>query len=193
MQTLDNILDKLDDHREQLLMSIEMLPDEALVEEEAIGRFSIANILAIQAVWEAELVTGFMRIDQGKKPERLLKALDDPKTYNKQRFIENKDRSLDSVFNDYQQVRVQVEQWLEDFSEKALNDPKRYKFFRGKPLVEIVGQMTWEREAKYVPPFSAFAKSWIDSRDTATLMEVSTFVPLTDLSTEEEHDDNPSN
>ncbi|NHZ72650.1 MAG: ClbS/DfsB family four-helix bundle protein, partial [Aquificales bacterium] len=141
MQTLDNILDKLDDHREQLLMSIEMLPDEALVEEEAIGRFSIANILAIQAVWEAELVTGFMRIDQGKKPERLLKALDDPKTYNKQRFIENKDRSLDSVFNDYQQVRVQVEQWLEDFSEKALNDPKRYKFFRGKPLVEILGKV----------------------------------------------------
>jgi len=193
MQTLDNILDNLDDNREQLLIAIEMLPDEALVEEGAIGRFSIANILAIQAVWEAELVTGFMRIDQGKKPERLLNALADPKTYNKQRYIENKDRTLDSVFNDYQQVRVQVEQWLEAFSEKALNDPKRYKYFRGKTLVKIIGEVTWEREAKYASPFSAYAKSWVDSRDAATLMEASSFVPLSDLTMKDEHNDDSNN
>jgi len=115
MLTLDNILDKLDDTREQLLMAIETLPDEALVEENAIGRFSITDVLAIQAAWEAELVTAFMQLNQGKKPERLLNALADPKTYNKQCYLENKERSLDSIFNDYQQVRVQVEQWLEDF------------------------------------------------------------------------------
>ncbi len=193
MQTLDNILDKLDDTREQLLMSIEMLPDEALVEENAIGRFSIADVLAIQAVWEAELVTGFMRIDQGKTPERLLKALVDPKTYNKQRYIENKDRSLDSIFNDYQQVRVQIEEWLEVFSEKQLNDPKRYKFFKGKALVKIIGEVTWEREAKYVSPFSAFAQFWIDSRDATTMMESSTFVPLTDLMPKDKTDDDTDN
>lgn len=192
MQTLDNILDKLDDTREQLLMAIEILPDEALVEEAAIGRFSIADVLAIQAVWEAELVTGFMQIDQGKRPERLLKALADPKTYNKERYLENKERSLDNVFNDYQQVRVQVEQWLESFSEKALNDPKRYKYFRGKSLVQIIGEVTWEREIKYVSPFSAFAQSWIDSRDAATMMESSNFVPLSDLTTEDDSYDKPS-
>jgi hypothetical protein len=193
MQTLDNILDNLDNTREKLLMAIEMLPDEALVEEAAIGRFSIADVLAIQAVWEAELVTGFMHIDQGKKPERLLNALADPKTYNKQRYIENKDRSLDSIFNDYQQVRVQVEEWLEIFSEKALNDPMRYKVLKGKPLINIVAEVTWEREAKYVSPFSAFAQSWIDSRETDTLMEVSTFIPLSDFTTETDTDDDPSN
>lgn len=192
MQTLDNILDKLDDTREQLLMAIEILPDEALVEEAAIGRFSIADVLAIQAVWEAELVTGFMQIDQGKRPERLLKALADPKTYNKERYLENKERSLDSIFNDYQQVRVQVEQWLESFSEKALNDPKRYKYFKGKSLVQIIGTVTWEREAKYVSPFSAFAQAWIDSRDAATLMDASTFVPLSDLTTKDNSHDKTS-
>ena len=193
MQTLDHILDKLDDTREQLLMTIEMLPDEALAEEKAVGRSSIINILAIQAAWEAELVTGLMRIDQGKKPERLLTALDAPKTYNKQRFIENKGRSLDSIFNDYQQVRIQVEQWLEEFSEKALNDSKRFKFFRGKSLIQIVGEVTWEREEKFVLPFSAFAQSRIESREAATLMAASTFMPLSNLTTEDEPDDNPSN
>jgi hypothetical protein len=192
MQTLDNILDKLDDTREQLLMAIEVLPDDALVEEAAIGRFSIADVLAIQAVWEAELVTGLMQIDQGKQPERLLKALADPKTYNKERYLENKERSLDNVFNDYQQVRVQVEQWLEAFSEKVLNDPKRYKYFRGKSLVQIIGEVTWEREIKYVSPFSAFAQSWIDSRDAATMMESSNFVPLSDLTMEDDSHDTPS-
>ena len=192
MQTLDNILDNLDNTREKLLMAIEMLPDEALVEEAAIGRFSIADVLAIQAVWEAELVTGFMHIDQGKKPERLLNALVDPKTYNKQRYIENKDRSLDSIFNDYQQVRVQVEEWLEIFSEKTLNDPTRYKFLKGKPLISIVAEVTWEREMKYVSPFSAFARSWIDSREADTLMEVSTFIPLSDLIAGDDNDDDLS-
>lgn len=192
MQTLDTILDKLDDTREQLLIAIETLPDEALVEEAAIGRFSIAEVLAIQAVWEAELVTGFNQIDQGKQPDRLLKALADPKMYNKERYLENKERSLDSIFNDYQQVRVQVEQWLESFSEKALNDRKRYKYFRGKSLVQIIGTVTWEREAKYISPFSAFAQSWSDSRDGVTRMESSSFVPLTDLTTEDNSDDEPS-
>lgn len=193
MQTLDNILDKLDDTREQLLMAIEVLPDEALVEENAIGRFSITDVLAIQAAWEAELVTAMMHLNQGKKPERLLNALADPKTYNKKCYLENKERSLDSIFNDYQQVRVQVEQWLEDFSEKALNEPKRYSYFRGKSLVDIVGQVTWDREAKFVSPFSAFAQSWIDSRDATTMMSASTFIPLSNFTSEDTLDDNFSN
>lgn len=191
--TLEDILDKLDATREQLLVAIEMLPDEMLVEENAIGRFSIADVLAIQAAWEAELVTGFMRLDQGKKPEALLAALADPKTYNKQRYFENKDRSLDSIFDDYQQARIQVEQWLETFSEKALNDPKRFPVLLGRTLVNIVGQVTWEREEKYISPFSAFAQSWADSRQADELLASPTFIPLTDLTTEDEpHDDDPN-
>jgi hypothetical protein len=193
MQTLDTILDKLDDSREQLLMAIEALPDEALTEEAAIGRFTIADILALQAVWEAELVTGFNQIDLGKQPDRLLKALADPKTYNKQRYLENKGRSLDSIFNDYQQVRVQVEQWLEAFSEKALNDSKRYKYFRGKSLVQIIGEVTWEREANYVSPLATFAQSWLERHDAETLTDSASFVPLTDLTTEDDSDDQPHN
>ncbi|PIE80755.1 MAG: hypothetical protein CSA11_06800 [Chloroflexi bacterium] len=183
MQTVDTILDKLDDTREQLLIAIEMLPDEALLEENAIGRFSLADVLAIQAAWEAELVTGLMHLDQGKQPERLLAALADPQTYHQQRYIENKDRSLDSIFNNYQQVRVQVEEWLEEFSEKALNDPQHYPFFKGKSLVKIMGEVTWEQEAQYVSPFSAFAQLWIDSHDAAT-MTAAAFMPLADLGTE---------
>jgi hypothetical protein len=186
MQTLENILDKLDSVRERLLMAFEALPDEALEETGAVGRFSIADVLAIQAAWEAELVTGFMRLDQNKKPEQLLLALDNPETFNKQRYLENRERSLDSIFDDYQQARVHVEQWLEEFSEKALNDPKRFKWLGGKSLVILVGQVTWEREEKFIAPFSAFAQSWVDSRDASAMMAASAFVPLSDLTTEDE-------
>jgi hypothetical protein len=189
MQTLENILDKLDSVRERLLMAFEALPDEALEETGAVGRFSIADVLAIQAAWEAELVTGFMRLDQNKKPEQLLLALANPETFNKQRYLENKERSLDSIFDDYQQARVHVEQWLEEFSEKALNDPKRFKWLGGKSLVTIVGQVTWEREEKFIALFSAFAQSWVDSRETSAMMAASSFVPLSDLTTEDEADE----
>ncbi len=191
--TLENILDKLDATREQLLVAIEILPDEALLEENAVGRFSIADVLAIQAAWEAELVTGLMRLDQGKKPERLLAALADPKPYNKERYFENKERSLDSIFNDYQQARVQVEQWLEEFSEKALNDPKRFSALQGRTLATIVGQVTWEREEKYISPFSAFAQAWADSRQVNDPLTDPGFIPLTNLTTEEDPDDDDSN
>jgi len=167
MQTLENMLDTLDSTREKLLTAIQHLPDEALLEPEAIGRFAVADVLALQAAWEAELVTGLMRLDQGKKPERLLQALADPTSYNKLRFIENHGRSLDSIFNDYQHVRIQLEDWLTVFSEKALNNRKRFKSLNGRSLAEIVAQVTWQREEKFVEPFAAFARVWTEQHTIA--------------------------
>jgi hypothetical protein len=165
MHTLENMLDALDSAREKLLTAIAHLPDEALLEAEAIGRFSIADVLAMQVAWEAELVTGLMRLDQGKKPERLLQALADPANYNKLRFIENHGRSLDSIFNDYQHVRIQLEDWLTIFSEKALNNRNRFKSLNGRSLAEIIAQVTWQREEKFIEPFAAFARTWTGQQE----------------------------
>ena len=65
MFTLEDLLDRLDTARERTLVALEMLPDEALSQPGAIGRWSIADLLSILTAWDAEIVTGLMQLSNG--------------------------------------------------------------------------------------------------------------------------------
>lgn len=160
----EEILDQLDNSREQLLVLLEPLTDEALLERGVMGEWSIADILAHLSAWESELVTALMRIDQGKKPRRLIEAYDDVEGYNARRFIENQGRDLDRIFADWHDVRLQLEEWLEAFSDKQLNDPKRYRWTKGKSLVDVIKEVSWEHEAKHLPEIARLAARWKEDR-----------------------------
>ncbi len=163
---MEQLLDQLDETREALLVAIAELPDEALLQPNAIGRFSISDVLVNLTAWEAELITGMMHLDQGKKPVTLLAALANRKEYNQKRFAENQGRDLDRVFDDLQKVRVELEGWLEIFSERDLTDPNRYKWFRGKSLRKIIEEVTFGNEQRYVPLMASFAGNWLDSNNS---------------------------
>ncbi|MBK8985652.1 MAG: ClbS/DfsB family four-helix bundle protein [Chloroflexi bacterium] len=191
---LENILDKLDRSRERLLVALEMLPDEALLRPNVVGELSITDCLALQTAWEAELVTGFMRIDKGQKPEHLLQALAQPADYDQQRLIENRARDLDAIFHDFQHVRVQVEEWLEEFSEKSLMSPQRYAWLNGRSLAQLTAALTYEREATYIPAIAAFAADWAAQWDEAYPEPApELLIPLTAVSLEENSHDYDAN
>lgn len=151
----ETIQDALLESRERFLIAIEELPDEALIEAGAIWQASIADLMAAMTTAEAELVTGLMRIDQGKKPAKLLDTLKRP-------FIipPAVDRDLDPIFDDFLRVRRQLETWIEEFSNKALNDPQKYTWLNGKPLGLIIARMSYENENKYVPFVERFAHNY---------------------------------
>lgn len=172
---LETLLDNLDDSREQLLVALEPLPDEALLVKNAVGDWSVADLLAILTAWEAELVTGLMRLAQGKRPERLLRALADPQATNAQVYDENQGRDLDQIFDDFQRVRMQVEEWLAYFSESDLANPKRYAGLRGRALSEIVAQATFARETGYLEQVQAFSQAWLEDEAHAPPL----LIPLT--------------
>ena len=65
-QAVEQLLNKLDGSREQLLVAIEPLPDLVLIKKGVVGQWSIADILVNLTVWEAELVTAFMKIERGQ-------------------------------------------------------------------------------------------------------------------------------
>ena len=69
---IETIQDALLESRERFLIAIETLPDEGLVKAGLIGQVSIADLMVAMTTAEAELVTGLMQIDQGKKPMKLL-------------------------------------------------------------------------------------------------------------------------
>lgn len=163
MTAKERLLDQLDMTREQLLMALEWLPDEALLEP-AIDGWTVAGLLSVLTAWDAEVVTGLMRLKQGKRPDRLLAALADPDAYNTGRYAEHEGRDLDSIFDDFQQARVQLEDWIEGFSEKALTDPNRYKALGGRPLQALIGAATFQNEARYIPALREFAERWNEAQ-----------------------------
>ncbi|HID52042.1 MAG TPA: ClbS/DfsB family four-helix bundle protein [Anaerolineae bacterium] len=172
---MEQLLDKLDNGREQLLIALEPLPDEALLTPNAVGDWSIAALLAVLTAWEAEMVTALLKLDQGKKPERLLAALDNQAEFNQHRVAETYGRPLDRVFDDLMKVRLQLEEWLETFSDRQLTDKKRYKWFNGRSLAQIIAQTSYENEALYLPTVQKFARSWEQAANNGV-------IPLTAVS-----------
>lgn len=166
MSALEELLDRLDSARERTLMALEMLPDEALVQQGAIGRWAIADLLSILTAWDAEVVTGLMQLQGGKKPERLLAALRQPDIYNAQRHQDAQGRELDAIFDDFQSSRLHLEEWLSGLSERALSDPRHYKALGGEALARLIVRATADHEARYLPFLTGFAERWEDMEAT---------------------------
>lgn len=187
MSITEQLLDQLDNSRAMLLTAIEPLPDEALLEKRAIGDWSVADVLINLTAWEAELVTGLMRIEKGQRPDRLLAALRHPQAYDEQRYLETQGRDLDQIFLDLQQVRVQVEDWIVEFSEKDLKNQQRYKWLKGKSLSEIIGATTFKRELGFVPRLTQYGQNWLEQEASAE----SDLIPLTTVNLNlDRNDDN---
>jgi hypothetical protein len=162
----EEILDELDRVREALLVALETLPDEALIQPGAMGDWSIADILAHLVAWESEMVTALLRIDQGKTPTRLVEAFADVDGYNARLYQENQGRDLDRIFEDLHGVRVQLEDWLSEFSNEDLNDPRRYPWSSDLPLWHIIAENSFRHESEHLPDIEAFAQRWSSQADS---------------------------
>lgn len=165
--------EQLDDVRVRLLESLAPLPDEALLAENAVGTWSIAEVLAHFVNWEAELVTALNKLDQEKEPGRLLAAMGDREGFNSARAAEMKGRDLDRIFDDLQGVRNQLEEWLEEFSEKELEDRSRYPALQGRALWQLIAENSFEHEASHIPEIEGFSQRWaISNPDTISIDDI---------------------
>lgn len=179
MNTVEKLLFELDAVREQLLVTIEELPDDALLQTGAVGDWSVADVLVNLTAWESEMVTAVMQIQQGKRPTRLLAALADAEAYNQARFTENQGRTLDQIFDDLMKVRLELEEWLESFDDRDLTDTKRYKWLNGRTLAALITQTTITNERRYLPALTTFAQEW-QAREEGLAQEG--VIPLTTIS-----------
>jgi hypothetical protein len=151
----------LDNGRERLLVAIESLPDKALIAPGAYSLWSVADVLANRAAWESELVTALNQIDRGKKPERLLGLLENPRQFDEQTFAENKGRNLDRIFSDFQGARFKLEEWLELLTPRQLFDRQPFQqWLGGRTLAEMIAETTYQAEERFVPSLQMFAAGW---------------------------------
>jgi hypothetical protein len=186
MGQIEQLQEHLGRQRVRLLEAIEPLPDEALLAPNAVAEWSVAGLLGILTAWDAEVVTGLMRLEQNKKPEKLLAALAQSEAYNQRAYADNLTRDLDVIFDDFFRVRRQLEEWLEYFSNKDMASPTRYKWL-GRPLAEVIAEATWRHEASYVAPLQAFAEQWLAANPEA--VTGSQYIPLTAVSEKGDEDE----
>jgi hypothetical protein len=181
MSALEDLLDQLDATRERTLVALQNLPDEALVAPGVIGRWSIADLLSILTAWDAEVVTGLLRLKQGKPPERLLAAVANPDLYNAERYQDAQGRDLEVIFEDFQGARLHLEEWLGELSERALTDPRHYKALSGQALGRLIARATYEHEARYLPFLTTYAGHWepgeMEEPETIPLLGIDVLTP----------------
>jgi hypothetical protein len=154
--TQDEILDALEDERENFLEAIDGLNDEALLLPGVVGDWSIKDILHHLTMWEAELVKLLWEVSQGLRPSFLNfteKIVDE---MNAAWAIEGQARDYDQIWDDFQAVRKQTVRRLSAFSDTDLNDPGRYSWLKDHPLWDWIAENSFGHEKEH----TAQIKEW---------------------------------
>jgi hypothetical protein len=156
----DDLLDALEDGREQFLDAIEGLSDEALLEPGVIEGWSIKDMLYHLSMWEAEMVKLLWQAAHGEKPSTLHFTQIDVDATNAAWLESSKGRPLERVLEDFWAVRKQASRRVEAFSDQDLEDPKRYAWLKERPLWEWIASDSFEHENEH----AAQVRQWRAAR-----------------------------
>jgi hypothetical protein len=67
-----------------------------------------------------------------------------------------RDRSLERIMADFQSVRNQTIRRVEVFSDRDLNEAKRYDWLDGGPLWEWIARDSFQHEAEHLEQITAW-------------------------------------
>lgn len=150
MMTGDELLDALEDTREQFLDSIDGLSDEAMQLPGVAGQWSVKDIIAHISRWEAELVKLMWQVAQGTAPRTAFFTQTSVDETNAAWQKTAQDRPLDQVLADYAAVRKQTIRRIDDFTDEDLNNPRRYNWQRQTPLWEWIANDSFAHEVEHM-------------------------------------------
>ncbi len=148
----------LENGRREFLKTIEGLPEENMIEPGVVGDWSVKDILAHLSRWEAELVTLLFQAQQGNRPTTV--QLSDASTdeLNAKWYAQTRERPLDRVMADFEGVRDQTIRRVQALADRDLDDPKRFDWLDGHPLVEWITSDSTKHEAEH----GAQIRAWRD-------------------------------
>ncbi|RPJ50721.1 MAG: ClbS/DfsB family four-helix bundle protein [Chloroflexi bacterium] len=156
------LIEMLEDGRQEMLEMIEDLPDEVLLEPGVAGEWSIKDILAHLTFWEGQIVTLLFQAKGGMvKPTTAHFGKETVDDVNKRWYEAGKQRSLDIVWQDWTGVRNQTIRRVAEFSDKDLNDPQRFPWLGEIPLNQWIANDSYEHEDEHADQI----RDWLDQRD----------------------------
>jgi hypothetical protein len=157
------LLEALEDSRQELLEMLEDLPDETLLKPGVIGEWSIKDILFHLTYWEGQMVTLLFQVQRGMlKPTTAHFGSENVDTLNQHWYEAGKERALDIVWQDWAGVRKQTIRRLADFHDQDLTDPQRFPWAGGKPLYQWILGDTVDHEEEHTDQI----REWLDALDS---------------------------
>lgn len=151
-----DLLKELEEGREHFLDAIDGLSDEEMEQPGVMDDWSVKDLLAHLTMWEAELIKLLWQAKQGQRPSSVHFSHISVDELNKRWKNEMQDRSLERVMADFQSVRNQTIRRVEAFSDKDLNDSKRYAWLDGEPLWEWIAGDSFQHEAEHIEQITAW-------------------------------------
>lgn len=157
----NELIQRLEESREQFLESLEGLTEEEMLAPGVCGDWSIKDVLIHLARWEAELVKLLWQASRGQRPTSVHFNGEEVDAINARWFSQSVERTLESALEDFHGVRNQAIRRVEAFSEKELNDTRRFTWLKDKPLWEWVENDSFGHEAEHGAEITA----WRVARD----------------------------
>ena len=155
--TKDEIKTALADSRSGLLDAIDGLTSEDQLQPNAVGEWSVRDVLQHLSLWEAELVRLLVHLDQGRKPVgESFVPNPDFDALNARWHAETKDRPLDRVMEDFHGVRRQVVRWVTEFSDDDLTRVRPETVLRGDPLFIWIAEYSFKHEKEHTAQIRAW-------------------------------------
>lgn len=151
------VLEKIRSGRERLEAAIAGMSEAEMARPGVVGDWSVKDLLAHVTAWEAELVTALWYTTLGRQPR--LGSIRDVDAWNAERYEENRGRPLDRVLGDFRGVYDQLLQRVEKLSDDELNDPQRYKWTRGEPLLAYIAANSYDHEKEHAAQIEVYRKA----------------------------------
>jgi hypothetical protein len=153
------LVEAVENGRDQLLVTLEGLSDEAQGESGVVGDWSVKDILAHISRWEAELISMLFQAQRGLQPGTAQFSGSSTDELNAKWYKESKDRPLDRVWSDFDGVHEQILRRLDDLTDADLYDTNRFTWLRGKTLASYMASDSYEHEAEHAEQIRAWRKT----------------------------------
>lgn len=158
--TKDEIRTALDDSRAALLDAIDGLSPDQMLAPNAVGEWSVRDILQHLSLWEAELVRLLVHVDQRRKPVgQSFVPHPDFDSLNARWHAETKDRPLERVLQDLHGVRRQTLRWVDEMPEEDLRRVRPEPWLDRRPLARWIAEYSYEHEMEHTQAMRAWRKA----------------------------------
>jgi len=154
------LLAEMESARAEIVEAMAGLSDEAMLEPDIVGAWSVRDVLQHISLWEAELVKLLVHVQQRRRPvgERWSGKLDID-ALNARWHAETRDRPLDRVRADFAGVRQQTQRRLNELAEADLTETRAFPWLKGRPLWQYVLEDSAEHDREHAEQIRAWRHS----------------------------------
>ena len=137
---------------EQVLASLD---ETQMTEPGVLGEWSVKDILSHIPYWEQRMLNRFRTgqvppVPEGMTWEQMIDVL------NEQNYLENREKSLSEVRNEFQRSHEEVMYFLDTLSDDDLNNPGRFEWNRGEPVWHYIRGDTYAHYQEHAEQINAW-------------------------------------